>query len=289
MPPEGEEREGEERLWDGLAPYYDLLFPPGRTQLDFLKTVLGRARRPVRRVLDIGCATGGYTLALAELGFEVTGVDLSAEMVRLARLEAERSATARGLTRGGPEPAAAVRPPRFLVRDMTDLDGLPAPGEPPFDAVVCLGNTLSGCLSALELGRALGEMARVLAEDGLAVLQVVNYDRLGATGELRLPPITVEVPGEPGSEGPGRKLVLTRLYVPRSDGLVSFSATLTDSDSGRPFLRSETLLRPITRDELVAVAELAFHGEVRVWGDFLFSVWTEASPATVVVAEKVED
>ncbi|HCW52131.1 MAG TPA: hypothetical protein DGR79_08765, partial [Clostridiales bacterium] len=81
--------------WSGLAPYYDRIFPPGRAQLDFIGTVLARSLRPVRRVLDVGCATGGYALALADMGFRVTGVDLDPEMVRLARANAARWADQR--------------------------------------------------------------------------------------------------------------------------------------------------------------------------------------------------
>lgn len=37
------------------------------------------------RVLDLGCGTGEITVAMMDAGFEVTGWDASAEMVRIAR------------------------------------------------------------------------------------------------------------------------------------------------------------------------------------------------------------
>lgn len=253
-------------MWTSLAPVYDRLFPPGRAQLDFITAVLGRLPHPARRLLDVGCATGGYAFALAGLGYEVAGVDLSPEMIRVARIRSS----------GGP-----IRPrePRFLVLDMTNLAGLPFDERRPFEGVICLGNTLAHLLSAAELGAALGEMARVLAPDGGAILQTVNYDRLAATGEMKFPPLPLEAAGTQPEN-----LVFQRLYLPRADGLVLFVTSLQKAGSGRVVYRAETLLRPITRDELAAVAAMAFHGQVDVYGDFLFSPWSEASPATVVVA-----
>lgn len=40
---------------------------------------------PVRRVLDLGCGTGGHAVILANRGYEVVGVDRSAEMLAPAR------------------------------------------------------------------------------------------------------------------------------------------------------------------------------------------------------------
>lgn len=42
-------------------------------------------KRNVRSVLDLGCGTGTLSLRLAERGFKVTGVDLSPDMLTVAR------------------------------------------------------------------------------------------------------------------------------------------------------------------------------------------------------------
>jgi SAM-dependent methyltransferase len=51
------------------------------------------ARRPVHRVLDLGCGTGGHALLLAGRGLEVTGVDRSPAMLA----EAARKARSAGV------------------------------------------------------------------------------------------------------------------------------------------------------------------------------------------------
>lgn len=40
---------------------------------------------PGRKILDIGCGTGGVSLACARLGAEVTGIDINAGMLQVAR------------------------------------------------------------------------------------------------------------------------------------------------------------------------------------------------------------
>ncbi|MEP6999757.1 MAG: methyltransferase domain-containing protein, partial [bacterium] len=42
-------------------------------------------------VLDLGCGTGQHAIRLAQHGYEVTGVDRSPQMLRIARVKAEQS------------------------------------------------------------------------------------------------------------------------------------------------------------------------------------------------------
>lgn len=72
-------------FYDGLADWYDQEFDPTPLEGEQHQTV-SRLLEPGRgKLLDVGCGTGARTAGLANLGWEVTGVDLSDDMLRRAR------------------------------------------------------------------------------------------------------------------------------------------------------------------------------------------------------------
>jgi SAM-dependent methyltransferase len=71
--------------FDALAPDYDRLRPAGDGWTEVANRTLA-ALEGSRRLLDLGCGTGRFTVLAAErLGARVWGVDRSAEMLREAR------------------------------------------------------------------------------------------------------------------------------------------------------------------------------------------------------------
>ncbi len=69
-------------LYDGVAGWYDEKFVPGPDRLDVVRRLVG-ARTGT--ALDLGCGTGFYLPVLHELGWAVTGVDLSVDQLEFAR------------------------------------------------------------------------------------------------------------------------------------------------------------------------------------------------------------
>ena len=51
---------------------------------DYIEGHFARLRRPVRTVLDLCCGTGSLTYELSLRGYELTGVDLSSDMLSVA-------------------------------------------------------------------------------------------------------------------------------------------------------------------------------------------------------------
>lgn len=79
-------------IYDLIAPIYDTVNGEldYSTWADFIENTLERYSdvKP-ELVLDLGCGTGRMTLELARRGYDMTGVDLSTEMLDIARASAE--------------------------------------------------------------------------------------------------------------------------------------------------------------------------------------------------------
>ncbi len=80
-------------IYNLLAPIYDRVNADVDYQrwADFIEDIFHRNITPTPElVLDLGCGTGRMTIELAKRGYDMTGVDISAEMLDIAREEAER-------------------------------------------------------------------------------------------------------------------------------------------------------------------------------------------------------
>jgi SAM-dependent methyltransferase len=66
--------------------------------LDDLPLIEAYAQRAGSPLLELGCGTGRLLIPLAEAGYRVTGVDLSSEMLRIARAKAEAAGVAERVT-----------------------------------------------------------------------------------------------------------------------------------------------------------------------------------------------
>src|SRR4051794_28255187 len=79
-----------ERTYEAMAPVYDhfTAHHDYEAWLGDLLVVLERNGLQGRRLLDVGCGTGKSFLPMLPRGWEVTGCDVSASMVELAREKA---------------------------------------------------------------------------------------------------------------------------------------------------------------------------------------------------------
>ena len=79
-------------IYDLLAPFYDAINSEVdyKSWADFIEKIFKKemSAKP-ELVLDLGCGTGRMTLELASRGYDMTGVDLSPEMLDIARTLAE--------------------------------------------------------------------------------------------------------------------------------------------------------------------------------------------------------
>jgi SAM-dependent methyltransferase len=141
-------------VFKGYARYYDALYGdkdyPG--ECDYLERVFRAfSRRRVNKILDLGCGTGHHALLLAERGYKVLGVDVSPQMLALAR---ERA--------GGR--SAGVRFRRGDIRKIRLRES--------FDAVISMFAVMGYQTEDEDVRRALKTAARHLPAGGLFVFDV---------------------------------------------------------------------------------------------------------------------
>jgi ubiquinone/menaquinone biosynthesis C-methylase UbiE len=219
-------------FYEEISKYYDYIFPAGQQQLDIVQDVFDKNAG----VLDVACGTGTYTLAMAQIGYNVTGIDISRDMIDIARA----NATSKGLNAA------------FHVMDMTDLSVFqPA----SFDGVMCMGNSLVHLSNEAMVSIALKEFHRVLKAPGKLLLQIMNYDRIIKYNIKELPTIRNDDIG----------LAFTRRYSLEPEGYIEFITELT-VDSQR-FENSVKLL-PLQSQKLVSILSDAGFADISLYGDF---------------------
>jgi SAM-dependent methyltransferase len=136
-------------MFDASAEYYDLIYSTFKDYAAEARDVAALLRRlnpPCRTVLDVACGTGEHARRLAEDGFSVDGLDLSAAFVRIARAK---------------HPSG-----RFYEADMSDFHM-----GARYDAVLCLFSSI-GYLRTLDRVEAAFRCFREhLAPGGVVVVE----------------------------------------------------------------------------------------------------------------------
>lgn len=93
----------------------------------------------VRKILDVGAATGAFSIPLARMGFDVVHLDLSDEMIKAAK-----------------DKAADLTNIRFVKQDAACLDIFE---DNEFDLVLCFDGAIS--FSGRKAGNVISEICRV--------------------------------------------------------------------------------------------------------------------------------
>lgn len=76
-----------------LGKYYEILYADKdyEKECKFLEKIFKNySNSTPRSILDVGCGTGGHAIPLAKRGYELTAVDLSDDMLNVARQKAKR-------------------------------------------------------------------------------------------------------------------------------------------------------------------------------------------------------
>lgn len=190
-----------------------------------------------RRVLDLGCATGTLISALEARGWETLGIELDPEMVARAHgnviqgslLEADRLVY------------LEYAQPNRSNNNSTSLDNY-------YDAVLCLGNTLPH-IKQSEYEAFFTMVSRLLADDGLFIIQTLNYSHPSVKPGFVFPPIAA------------KNVIFNRKYEEgKPDGTLTFA---TDIEIDGRHYHDITTLYPVKPETLDKALKRAGFGSIR--------------------------
>ena len=147
--------------------------------------------KPNARILDLACGSGRHAAMLASQGYDVTGLDLSPQMIEAAQYHAK-------------ETGVSVH---FLVADMRQTKEIV---EGQFDLIICLGNSLALLPDLSDLQQTVSNVYQLLTKGGNFVSQVLNFQEIRQTGFRYFPM-------KSGQTKDGNEVIFVRFFEPLID------------------------------------------------------------------------
>ncbi len=140
-------------VYKEFARFYELGFWPeySRRMAGVFPAVLKRFGLHPKRILDIACGEGTFAVAMAKTGLRVTGIDLSPDMLALARKKAETEDVSI----------------EFLNQDMRLFSF-----DAEFDLATCWYDSLNYILKTEELAKTFANVRRALKPGGYFIFDV---------------------------------------------------------------------------------------------------------------------
>ncbi|MEX2116907.1 MAG: class I SAM-dependent methyltransferase [Bacteroidota bacterium] len=245
-------------FYDSLSEDYDLMtqfserFPRERPHFQELLE-----RFHVRRALDAGSGTGFHSILLAQLGVQVTAVDISPKMITALRGHVQQY---------GLEVKSFVSG----FREIPEIVG------GTFDAVFCMGNSLAHATSREELVSWLCAFGDVLLSDGVLILQNLNYDHILA--QRRKIQSTKEV----GSKS------FTRFYDYEGERVIFNILTAEGTDRGIKERLRKVSLFPLKKSDLVDALESAGFSDIQTFGGISLDPFHAETSKDLVISARLK-
>ncbi len=243
-----------------IAAFYDLDFEDYHDDASFYVR-LSEIHGP--RVLELGCGTGRIAVPLAASGAKVTGVDLSAAMLDVAR------------ARAGDLPATWL---------LADIRRLRLRGR--FDVVCAPLGTLQHMETPDDFVEALGTMARHLAPGGVAV---VDVESPAPEDFDPRPQPQIEHWTKPWQGGTVSKVVSVAAIPMLGTKEITWHFDVADRQGRLTRVTTQFNLRTYTPSEIDLAARLAGLRVIARFADYAFTPYHDGAERLVVLLQREDD
>ena len=240
-------------FYNEISKYYDYIFPVSIEQILFIKDMIGKSPK---KVLDIACGTGGYSMGLGKYGYEITAVDLNENMVQ--SLEEKAKSSNYNI--------------KALVLNMLECDKALSD---KFDFAFCVGNSVVHLNNREEILLLFEKTRNLLTDGGVMLIQIINYDRIINQNITSLPTIIDD----------SIDLKFQRIYKYNEAKNKIFFKTILSVDELD--ISNEIPLYPLKSDEAKQLLRIAGFHKIEFYGDFMKNPYNkDESYMTIIRAEK---
>jgi len=238
-------------FYNQIAPFYHHIFKINANQVDFIKSKIPPESNC--KVLDIGCGIGTLSFELVNYYKNVLGIDMDAEMIRVASKKNNKSKSI-----------------QFQQKSMLKLDTFI--DDNSIDGIICFGNTLVHLNSLDEIADFLQQSKAVLKSNGKLLLQIVNYDKIIKKNIKQLPLIENE------------EIIFERNYCyHKSENKIDFNTRLKVKSS-QEIIENRIELMPVLKKELALLLNRAGFNNCNYYGNFNLEPYAIDSPALIIEA-----
>lgn len=138
-----------EQLYKKYAKFYDKVYSKKKydEEVAFIKSIISNFKVKGKNLLDIACGTGTHAKKFSDSGFNVTGVDINSEMLKIAKEKAKNS--------------------RFLEGSMQSFKS-----KDKFDIITCLFTAINYNKNISELKTTIKNFHNLLNKGGIVIFDL---------------------------------------------------------------------------------------------------------------------
>ena len=237
-----------------------------KAEIPFVEARLSELDMPLEKkpaVLDAACGTGMHAIELARRGYRAAGADLSPRMVEKAQLNGAEAGV-----------EAVFKPAGFMQL----AEAFSGEASFPFDALICLGNSLPHLTSEGEIRRALADFNACLRPGGLLILQNRNFDAVMAKKERWI--------GPQSRRDGDKEWLFLRFYDFDADGLITFNIVRLNRQGDSPWTQNISTVRlfPLMQAQLDIFLKESGFTNPRYYGIMNETAFDPAGSENLVVA-----
>lgn len=237
---------------NNIIEYYEELYPVTDSQKTFYAELSGNSMPA--HFLRIGCGSGALEHVIARNGHDVTGIDVSKEMLACANRRRRM-------------PNTSVRFFQMSTLEMTRFLG-----KNFYNVISCLENKLIYIHDETLMRKFFYDCRQLLAQDGHLVIELNNFEKYNAKPMSQLPP----------RESIRVKLI-TQVWTNDDDTkLVHQDLERNGSNKTYPVLRGEPVMT-VTPDEVKIYAREAGFSKIELYSGFDRAPFTEDSDTALFV------